>query len=117
MTSYIPTQELYLIRGDDFELQVELAAAYSEIGADPAGYQGRIVFRRLQSDDVPVLVAATVTPVAGAAADVAATLTFGLTPEQTAALPPDDVYYLVEVRSTDLTQNERILEGKVRVRD
>lgn len=120
MTEYPNRHDIEIIRGDNYELWVGLAAGWTDIEAAPGNYLGRMAFRLDQSDAASDLVSTTSDLVSGSDPnfpDLKYLLKFALTTAQTAALPSYDVVCYTEIRNVSGSVIRRLFDGRVRVRD
>jgi hypothetical protein len=114
--------DISLVRGDTFTLFVGLSAGWEDISANPALWEGRLVFRLRQDDALPEIVAVTAVPEPVADPDprfagIDFLLNFSMTPVQTESLPAWPVVCFAEIRTLDGSQVRRLFEGNVRKRD
>lgn len=115
MTSLCAT-DIKLTRGDSFELYTGLAHGWDNVEADPTAYQGRLAFREMQDDTLPILVAST-SPLIAAEdlrfPDMRFVLHFTLTPTQTQSLPPFSLVAFAELRTLTGSYVRRLFNARV----
>lgn len=108
--------DIKVIRGDTFELYTGLARGWGDVDADPGAYQGRLSFREMQDDGLPILMMAT-SPLIKAEdlrfPDMRYILHFTLPPEQTADLPPFSVVAFAELRTLTGSYVRRLFNARV----
>lgn len=117
-----PKRNIEIIRGDNFELDVALSEGYDEVLANSDVFLARLCIRLEQDDSLPILLAmeAPAELVLGAEevpptnCDMAY-FTFKADPTTTAALPPYDLVYFVELTGPDTQM--RLFQGKVKITD
>lgn len=112
--------DLTIIRGDSKPLFVGLAGEWANVGDDPSLYEGRLVFRERQEDDLPEILVITATPEPNddhRFAGLPFLLDLSMAPEETSSLPTWDVVCFCELRSLDGLFVRRLFEGRVRQRD
>lgn len=115
MTNLCAT-EIKLIRGDSFELYAGLAKGWDDLAEDPGAYQGRLAFREMHDDNLPVLVAST-SPLIMADdvrfPDMFYVLHFTLSPAETQSLPPSPLVAFAELRALTGGYVRRLFNAKV----
>ena len=114
-------QDLCLIRGDDFALDVGLSAEFTEVLATPTDYQGRMVIRDAQNDDLPdnlvTTVAIDVTPAPVLMDQQPMYMRFRISPALTQNLPYWDQKYYIELRTISGSSVQRLFQGPLDVHD
>ena len=112
--------DIEIIRGDSRALFVGLADDWVDLDEGVGAYEGRLVFRERQEDNLPELLVIT-SPIEVATDPrypaLKYLLDFSMTPVETQSLPDYPVVYFIELRLTDETFVRRLVEGRVKRRD
>lgn len=104
-----------IVRGDPFARTVILTRGYEDVHDDPEGYAVRMVFRKLQRDDMAPLLTLTASLELDAPARAAAELV--ATPAETQALPAYDIVAYTELVKLADDAPRRLFNSTVRIVD
>jgi len=121
MVDCVEAHDVCVIRGDSFAQSLGLGTGFEEVGDTPAAHQGLMVIRAAHDDSLTPLLTVTVTPEAASDphGEALAYLHFSITPDQTAALPPYDCVYHVELTDAGSppASRTRLIAGAVKITD
>jgi len=114
--------DIDITRGTNFDFDVALTAAYTEIIAAPASWQAKLVLRADQDDSLTPFLTLTAAPEILSAplyGECPIIFRFSATNAQTQALPDYDIVHFVELWSVGLVPSviKRLFQGKVRISD
>lgn len=110
-----------VIRGDIFAMDVGFDERWTEIGEDPAGFVGKMVFRDDQDDSLTPHLTLQATPEPVVNPKIGAPqvyMAFTASAAQTQSLPPDNIVGYVEVSPVaSPDESRRLFNMKVRMAD
>jgi len=112
--SCVSQYDFCLTKDVDFSKDVALTDSFAEALADPADYQGVMVFREWQDDAAPVYLT-LFSDLNTDDTDAPILLSFAATPAQTKVLPDWDVVAYCNLELKSGASKDRLFESKVEI--